>query len=111
MGFTECSGSWRAIKSAFSWSLVKAGLAIATDRRGEFRLWQRRFWERTIRDEDELQTHVDYTDYNPVKRGLSSRVAVWPYSSIHRFILRSWVGADWGVALESFCDADFGEPR
>ena len=107
----DYSGRWRAIKSAFSRSLAKAGHSLPKDRRGEYRLWQRRFWEHTIRDADDLQTHVDYTHYNPVKHGLSSRAADWPYSSIHRFIRRGWVGADWGVAPESFRDADFGEPR
>ncbi len=110
-GDADYSGRWRAIKSAFSRSLVKSGYAIPKDRRGEYRLWQRRFWEHTIWDEEDLQAHVDYTHYNPVKHGLSGRAADWPYSSIHRFIRRGWVAADWGTAPESFSESDFGEPR
>jgi putative transposase len=109
-GDADYSGRWRAIKSAFSRSLAKAGVRLWQDHRGEYRLWQRRFWEHTIRDEGDLQTHVDYIHYNPVKHGLVERAAAWPYSSIHRFIRRGWIPADWGVAPDCFDGAEFGEP-
>ena len=35
---------------------------------------QRRFWEHQIRDEDDLQRHIDYIHYNPVKHGLVNNV-------------------------------------
>jgi putative transposase len=109
-GDADYSGRWRAIKSAFSRSLAKAGVRLRQGHRGEYRLWQRRFWEHTIRDEDDLQTHVDYIHYNPVKHALVERAAAWPYSSIHRFIRRGWIPADWGVAPDCFGGAEFGEP-
>lgn len=30
-------------------------------------LWQRRFWDHVIRDSTDLQQHLDYIHYNPVK--------------------------------------------
>ena len=45
-----------------------------------------RFWEHEIRDETDLQRHVDYVHYNPVKHGLVNDVADWPWSSYHRYV-------------------------
>lgn len=52
--------------------------------RREKGIWQRRFWEHQIRDDEDLRRHVEYTYYNPVKHGLVSRVVDWPYSSFQR---------------------------
>ena len=65
--------------------------------RRERGLWQRRFWEHCIRDQDDLQAHVDYIHYNPVRHGLVSMAVDWPYSTLHRFIRRGWVSQDWAV--------------
>lgn len=48
------------------------------------RVWQRRFWEHHIRDEDDLRAAVRYCWINPVKHGLVERPGDWPYSSWHR---------------------------
>jgi putative transposase len=65
--------------------------------RRERALWQRRFWEHRIRDEDDLQAHVEYIHYNPVRHGLVSMAADWPHSTLHRFIRRGWVSRDWAA--------------
>ena len=52
--------------------------------RREAGLWQRRFWERHVRDEDELAAGVRYCWINPVKHGLVERPEDWPWSSVHR---------------------------
>ena len=44
-------------------------------------VWQRRFWEHTIDDEDEFERFFDYVHYNPVKHGHTSCPHLWPYSS------------------------------
>jgi putative transposase len=49
--------------------------------RGEIGFWQRRYWEHQIRDDTDLERHVDYVHYNQVKHGLAERVADWPYST------------------------------
>ena len=86
------------------WSLIKrfTGDALvpseADSPRRERGLWQRRFWEHRIRDENDRDRHVDYIHYNPVRHGLAARAIDWPHSSIHRFIERGWVAPDWGCA-------------
>ena len=42
-----------------------------------------------------LQAHVDYIHYNPVKHGHARLPVEWPHSSIHQFIERGWMAADW----------------
>ena len=61
-------------------------------------MWARRFWEHTIRDDDDLRTHVGYVHYNPVKHGLTDRASAWPYSTLHRDVAMGRVHRDWGVA-------------
>ena len=39
-------------------------------KRGESGIWQRRFWEHYIRDEEDLHNHIDYIHYNPIKHDL-----------------------------------------
>jgi putative transposase len=73
----------------------KASL-IAKRERG---IWQRRFWEHQIRDELDLQQHIDYVHYNPVKHALVSKVADWPYSTFHRYVRDGIYDDDWGASL------------
>jgi putative transposase len=106
---SDYSRRWQNIKGLFSKSLAKSGVPLQKDSRGEYRLWQRRFWEHTIRDERDLETHVDYIHYNPVKHGLVTRVADWPYSSFHRYARLGWVSSDWAADPSEFDDKEFGE--
>jgi putative transposase len=53
-------------------------------RRGERGIWQRRFWEHVIRDEDDFLAHANYIHQNPVKHGLVENAIDWQWSSIHR---------------------------
>ena len=64
----DYSMRWGLIKSNFSRTIPK-GEPISDSRakKGERAIWQRRFWEHLIRDDVDLQRHVDYTHYNPVK--------------------------------------------
>ena len=78
----DYAGRWRAIKSGFTRDLIRAGVNLTRNAKGEYNLWQRRFWEHTLRDDNDLARHVDYIHYNPVKQGLVSRVSAWPH---HRF--------------------------
>ncbi len=66
-------------------------------RRGERGIWQRRFWEHTIRDEADLARHLDYIHFNPVKHGYVSRAGDWPYSTFHRLVSAGVYPADWGA--------------
>jgi len=65
------------------------GLSIpkntSRQKRREVTIWQRRFWEHWIRNERDLQRHIDYIHYNPVKHGLVNKVCYWESSS---FVVR-----------------------
>ena len=86
--------------------LIKAGFSrriAAGERRnasradkGERGIWQRRYWEHTIRDQQDYARHADYIHYNPVKHGHVTRAADWPHSSIHRYIAAGMIERDWG---------------
>jgi putative transposase len=54
--------------------------------RGECGLWQRRFWEHTVRDEKEFEALCHSIHYNPVKHGQAHCPHAWPYSSFDRFV-------------------------
>src|SRR5256885_14956 len=49
-------------------------------------VWQRRFWEHTIVNQEDLNAHLDYIHYNPVKQGLVSCPHAWEFSSFHRWV-------------------------
>ena len=98
----------RFIKSRFSRRMAQSGAPVQRNARGEYDLWQRRYWEHTIRDDEDMQRHVDYIHFNPVKHGHAMRAADWPHSSIHRYIRVGWMNVDWafGAADDG---AVFGE--
>mgnify|MGYP001817373393 FL=1 len=104
------------IKSDFSEAWLAAGLpeAAVTEsqrKRGERGIWQPRFWEHTVRDEDDLERCVDYIHWNPRKPALVDRVADWPWSSFHRFVRLGHYDINWGgVAPKGVTDGDWGEP-
>ncbi len=80
---------WSLIKASFSRSLPKSETIRQSRRRKRERgIWQRRYWEHQIQDDADLQAHVDYIHYNPVKHGHARLPVEWPHSSIHRFIER-----------------------
>jgi putative transposase len=98
------------IKARFGDLLVASGVPVRRNRRGERLLWQRRFWEHTICDDEDLRRHVDYCHYNPVKHGWALRPVDWPYSSIHRHIRLGWCTADWAADPGDSAGGDRHEP-
>jgi putative transposase len=65
-------------------------------RHREGTLWQRRFWEHQIRDEQDYRAHVEYIHFNPVKHGLATRPGDWHCSSFKRWVARGLYEEDWG---------------
>lgn len=95
-GDTDFALRWRLIKIRFSKSLPKIELRSETRvRRGERGIWQRRFWEHLIRDEQDFAAHMDYVHINPLKHGLVERVADWPFSTFHHLVDEGAYPADW----------------
>ena len=107
-GDVDYAHRWRLIKARFSSALADAVKPFIRNTKGEYNVWQRRFWEHTVRDEKDLQAHADYIHYNPVKHGLVTRVCEWPYSSFHRFVRLGWLSPDW-AGDPNLLDGPMGE--
>jgi putative transposase len=99
-GDTDISTRWAQIKHHVSFSCRDQYDDIlpteSRRRRGESAIWQRRFWEHQIRDDDDMTRHVDYIHYNPVRHGHVTSAAQWPYSSFGRFVKNGIYPPDWG---------------
>ncbi|HMM76692.1 MAG TPA: transposase [Gammaproteobacteria bacterium] len=95
-GDSNYSLRWSLIKAGFS-RLMAEGETSSSSRRTkrERVIWQRRYWEHQIRDDGDLARHVDYIHFNPVKHGWAHSPRLWPHSSIHRYIERGILPADW----------------
>ena len=59
-------------------------------------VWQKRYWEHTVRDETDLKRCVDYIHWNPRKHKLVPRVRDWDWSSFHRMVREGEYELDWG---------------
>ena len=97
----DFSVRWRQIKEIFTVGYLQAGgsegwISLSRQKRAERGVWQRRFWEHTIRDEDDFIHHLDYLHYNPVKHGLVARVVDYPWSTFHRYVAAKMYPANWG---------------
>ena len=95
-GDSDFAMRWRLIKASFSRGLPHGEPVSASRlRKRERGIWQRRYWEHTIRDDDDFARHVDYIHFNPVKHGHVERVQDWPFSSFHRMVRLGVYPADW----------------
>ena len=87
---------WRQIKTLFSQGLSpierRSSQRVQRKERG---VWQRRYWERLLRDERDLRMHVDYIHFNPVKHRYVDHVVDWPWSSFHRYVRAGMLPRDW----------------
>ncbi len=90
---------WRLVKTAFTKQCAPA-LRISPNpariAKHEQAIWQHRYWEHLIRDDNDYARHVDYIHYNPVKHGLAQSPIDWPYSSFSRYVEAGFYPPDWG---------------
>jgi putative transposase len=88
-GDADFSARRNLLKGHFSRSVAKGErISRSREKRRERGVWQRRFWEHFVRDQEDFNRHVDYIHWNPVKHGWVKQVADWPYSSFHGFVAR-----------------------
>jgi putative transposase len=105
-GDADNARRWAQIKGSFSSRLSKeAGASSRRVERRERGIWQRRYWEHLIRDDEDLSRHVDYVHINPVKHGHSERACDWPYSSFRRRVGRGEYPEDWAADTQVIADA------
>ena len=107
-GDANFSTRWSLIKSGFSRGLEDEPRSPSKIVKREKGIWQRRFWEHAIRDDSDLERHVDYIHFNPVKHGHVTRVADWRHSSFHRYVERGRLEPDWGGDIKEI-QGTFGE--
>jgi putative transposase len=98
----DCNYSlrWKEIKRKFTSSYLfylreKYPRNESRIKKKEATIWQRRFWEHTIVDENDYYSHIDYIHKNPMKHGLVEHVRDWPWSSFHRFVRIGMYPIDW----------------
>ena len=95
-GDSDYSSRWRDIKARFSRLVPRREYrSKMLIKRGERGIWQRRFWEHTIRNDADYDVHMDYIHRNPYKHGLVQHVREWPYSSFHRCVEAGLYPIDW----------------
>jgi putative transposase len=93
------TAAWRdAVRAELARRPFHPERAIGTLRQRESGIWQRRFWEHTIRDERDYAAHMDYIHVNPVKHGLVAEARAWEYSSFRRCVAAGLYPADWDGA-------------
>ncbi len=98
---------WKIIKAWFSHQYRKQGgisgsLTTSGIKKGEAGIWQRRYWEHLIRDENDLERHINYIHYNPVKHGLVQEVDAWPWSTFHKYVQQGFYATEWENDIASF---------
>ena len=64
-------------------------------------IWQKKFWEHRIKNEEDMDNHIRYIHYNPVKHGYVDDPFRWPWSTIHAYYGDRQVdGRPWEEAKE-----------
>jgi putative transposase len=111
---TDFSLRWNRIKSTFSNRAkplfhVEQWLNDSQRNHRESTIWQRRFWEHQIRNEEEYRIYMEYIHYNPVKHGWVPQVVDWPFSTFHRSVRAGVYPVGWGGQRDEIAPRGFGE--
>lgn len=102
---------WRLIKHYFSRSMIKTNGEIVSpvrEKKKERPIWQRRYWEHTIRDVTDLNNHIEYIHFNPVKHGFVNSPQEWKITSFHKFVQEGFYSAEW-LPGDTIIQANFDE--
>ena len=101
-GDADFATRWRLVKTWFTKHCDPAlhGVANAARRSKEAQaIWQHRYWEHQLKDEQDFMRHVEYIHFNPVKHGLAATPLAWPYSSLNRYVAAGLYPPDWGQGV------------
>jgi putative transposase len=104
------STRWRLIKTFFARALPKTErLSRVRQADGERGIWQRRFWEHALRDDEDDAAHRNDVHFNPVKHRLVTSPADWPYSTFRSCAERGLYPLDWiGSGVETVDTGELG---
>ncbi|KYJ86074.1 REP-associated tyrosine transposase [Sulfurovum riftiae] len=64
---------------------------------GYLPVWQKKYYEHTLRDAKDFKLHLDYIHFNPVKHNVADSVGDWEYSSFQKYV-------DLGEYHSRWCD-------
>jgi len=111
---SDFSVRWNGIKRRFTQSAKHRfhkpeWINASKQKHREGAIWQRRFWEHQIRDDNDYQRHLDYIHYNPVKHGLVQSVKEWPHSTFHRYVNQGIYPSNWGSEIIQDKNMEWGE--
>lgn len=111
-GDSEYPKRWGWSKKEFTTHWLQMGgreWVISSARKRERRrgVWQPRYWEHTLEDEEDFERHVDYIHWNPVKHGYVECPYEWPHSSFHRHVRLGAYDRRWGCFTPSQAPMDF----
>lgn len=120
-GDTEYPKRWGWIKKEFTKGWLQLGgaeerISDAEEREGRRGIWQPRYWEHTLEDEDDFERHFDYIHYNPVKHGHVKCPRDWRWSSFHRWAATGVYSEHWACGRDGFAmdfsdiEGNVGEP-
>jgi putative transposase len=106
---------WKEIKSTFTTEYIKEvgkppiKPSLSMQKKGEKGVWQRRYWEHTITDDEDYRRLFNYIHYNPVKHEWVEAPVYWPHSSFHRFVEKGIYTKWWAGPPEGFPEGMAGE--
>ncbi len=112
-GDVDYARRWGWIKKEFTKAWLAGGGSEQQQTAGRIRdgrrgVWQPKYWEHTIRDEDDFERHFDYIHYNPVKHGHVGCPREWEWSSFHRWVDRGVYPRNWACGKDNR-QMDFSE--
>lgn len=102
-----------SIKHCFSRNVGQVcptdNLLIGYKNKREKGVFQRRYFEHTIVNEEDLNNQINYIHYNPVKHGYSLNVKDWQYSSFMNYVKQNLYEENWGSVkdINNFQDINF----
>jgi putative transposase len=74
--------------------------SLSRKRKRESTVWQRRFWERMIRPDEDIRPYLDYIHYNPVKHGHAACPHEWTASSFSKWVAAGVYDQAWGCSCK-----------
>ena len=98
-----------AVKARFTRAYLAAGGGegnLTADRavHGGRGVWQPRYYDHLIRDEDDFGRHLDYLHYNPVKHGRAACPHGYGHSTFGKWVGRGVYDPDWACCCRGKAD-------
>ncbi len=63
-------------------------------------LWESSGWDQTLTSAEDLERHIDFVHYNPVKHGVAASPWEYSHSSFREFVKHGYYFKDWTIDSE-----------